>query len=391
MMDRRLLGRSAVALLLCAALLCGGCGRQSAPGSGASDVSGAGAPDTSAAEEMRGVWVSYLELDPLLSAAADAAAAERAIAGVFDTCREAGMNTVFFHVRAHGDAYYRSAVFPAAKAAERLMGSGFDPLACAVREARRRGIRLFAWINPYRIGETGAAVTEIDGEAPRTVTIDGARYYDPADAAARRLVLAGVRELLSGYAVDGIHFDDYFYPAGMPDGDVPDGMDAGDWRRTQVDALVSAVYGLAHQYGRTFGISPIGLAEKCRTTAYADVARWMREPGYIDHICPQLYFGFQNSAHPYPEVLDEWLALPRRAGVELYIGLALYKAGAADDRYAGDGRREWCTNSDILARQAVLARQSGACGGFVLFRFAHLTQPAAADELAALQKVLNGQ
>lgn len=135
----------------------------------------------------------------------------------------------------------------------------------------------------------------------------------------------------------------------------------GDWRRNQVDGLISAVYGLVHQSGRVFGVSPIALPEKCRTTAYADVAAWMRQPGYIDYICPQIYFGFENTASPFAGNLAMWAALPRRTGVRLYIGLALYKAGLPNDPYAGGGQAEWAQHSDILARQ-VAALRAGRAG-----------------------------
>lgn len=349
-------------------------------------------PTTVAADDMRGVWLSYLDLAPML-AGGEPAAAEAALEAAFDLCAAKGINTVFFHVRAHGDAYYPSAVYPAAADAAALLSRGFDPLACAVRAAHARGLALHAWINPYRIGEDrAAAVAAIDGEAPAVFQNNGVWYYDPADAAARRLVLAGVRELLVGYAVDGIHFDDYFYPAGLSaQGEdfeaIPAGTDVGDWRRTQVDILISGVYGLAHQYGRLFGVSPIGLIEKCRTSAYADTALWMSRPGYIDYICPQLYFGFANTAHPYPEALSAWLALPRRSGLKVYVGLALYKAGLEDDPYAGGGRQEWCTARDILARQAAAAQATGQTSGYVLFRYAQLTAAdgAAAEEYRNLQ------
>lgn len=339
----------------CAALLCG-CGTAERP-----------APVPRPDAPLRGVWLSYIELDALLEGAAPQEAAH-AITTVMDVCAQRGINAVFFHVRAHGDAYFPSATWPAAPSAKAVMAAGFDPLAHAVEEAHRRGIALHAWVNPYRIGATRRA----DGV---TFEKNGTWYYAPSDPAARQNVLDGVREILDTYAVDGIHFDDYFYPTGMaaegePFEKHPDGITITQWRQTQVDALVSGVYGLCHQRGRLFGVSPAADVERNRTVAYADVTRWMAEPGYIDYICPQLYVGFRHQTKPFLSLLDAWQRLPRREGVQLYIGLAQYKVGLAHDPYAGTGAAEWATDEDIIPRQIEAAEQ--VADGIVLFRYGNI-------------------
>ena len=342
----------------CAAVLCGGCRQAQQP-----------APvPTPPDRAMRGVWLSYIELDEMLEGA-DAASAADAITAVMERCADRRLNAVFFHVRAHGDAYFPSAVWPAATAAKAVMADGFDPLRCAVEEAHKRGITLHAWINPYRIGAAPAA----DGVG---IEKNGTWYYDPGDPAARQRVLDGVREILGNYAVDGVHFDDYFYPTGMAkEGEsfenIPDGADVTAWRQTQVDALVSGVYGLCRQRGRLFGVSPAADIQRDRTTLYADIPRWMREAGYVDYICPQLYVGFRHQTKPFDTLLAEWENLPRRDGVALYIGLALYKVGLAHDPYAGSGADEWATDQDIIPRQIEAVRDG--TDGYVLFRYGNLT------------------
>ncbi len=340
---------------------------------------------------MQGVWLSFLDLESLLSDTTPATAAQR-LDEVMDTCRKAGLNTVFFHVRSHSDAWYRSAVFSAAALAAPLLAQDFDPLAYAVKAAHERGLTLHGWINPYRIGTDPSRAT-VGGEDARFQK-DGVWYYNPAHDGARQQVIAGVREILQNYAVDGIHFDDYFYPDGMaaqgePFEPIPDGTDPATYRRTQVDMLVSAVYGLCHRYGRVFGVSPMVSIRRCTEKAYADVARWMAAPGYIDYICPQLYVGFAHETLPFEQALADWLALPRREGVAVYGGLALYKAGLADDPHAGRGRTEWAASHDILARQVTCLRQQKT-DGFVLFRYQHLTDttPAVTAEREALLALL---
>ncbi len=372
-----------MALCLCAALTLAGCG---APAPVTESAPPAPMRDTPA--ELRGVWVSYIELDGLLTDADEATARQR-LDEVMDTCAARGLGAVFFHVRAFGDAYYPSAVYPPAAAAAPLLAAGFDPLAYALEAAHSRGLTLHAWVNPYRIGRKAPADTA------HTFQQDGVYYYDPGSTEARRLVLAGIRELLAGYAVDGIHFDDYFYPAGL-DGEQaepfetpPPAVAVGDWRRQQVNGLVSAVWSLCHQAGRVFGVSPAARPAACRETAYADVALWLRQRGYVDYLCPQIYYGFTHATAPFEAVLAQWTALPRHSEAALYVGLALYKAGLTDDPYAGDGRGEWATGRDILARQLTAARRSGQVTGFVLFRYGNITQGgAAAEELQALQALL---
>lgn len=339
-------------------LMVSGCRHSEAP---------APSPDTEV--PLQGVWVSFIELDEILDGASPPEAAA-AIAAMMDTCAANGLNTVYFHLRAHGDAYYPSQVWPAAKTAEAVIAAGFDPLSCAVEEAHERGIALHGWVNPYRIGsapDTRATCFEKNG----------VWYYAPNDPRARQIVLDGVREILDNYAVDGIHFDDYFYPAGMvqtaePFEDIPTGADVGGWRRTQVDALVSGVYGLCRGRGRVFGVSPAADIARNRNELYADITRWMTEAGYIDYICPQLYVGFRHETKPFASLLAEWTTLPRQEGVALYVGLALYKVGLPNDPYAGSGAEEWVTNEDIIPRQ--IEAVTSVADGYVLFRYGNLTE-----------------
>ena len=347
----------------CAAVLCSGCRHQEQPVSPTPEP----APTPTADTTMRGVWLSYIELDEMLSNA-NPATATAAIQHAMDVCVSAGLNAVFFHTRAHGDAYYPSAVWPPAETAQSVMAKGFDPLACAVTEAHKRGLELHAWINPYRLGTKPT-------EAGVSFEKSGVWYLAPNDPVARQSILDGVREILTNYAVDGIHFDDYFYPAGManvaePFEDVPDGADVTLWRQTQVDTLVSGVYGLCHQYGKVFGVSPMADVERGQTEAYADATRWMTAAGYIDYICPQLYTGFRHQTKPFLPLLQQWMQLPRRKNIKLYIGLALYKVGLEEDPYAGTGADEWNVDADIIPRQIKAIKD--VTDGYVLFRYGNL-------------------
>lgn len=316
-------------------------------------------PDTAAAQQVKAVWVPYLELNALLKGSA--AEAKAAIAGCMETCKERGVNTVYWHVRANSDAYYASDLFEEAACVRSFVQTGFDPLSCAVEEAHARGLTLHAWVNPYRIGTDEAAAKSED-----RFLWEGCFYYIPTSDEVRTVIVNGVRELIEGYDIDGIQFDDYFYPAGAVQEETPASFEetsyssytamggtlsVADWRRSHVSRLVSAVYGLCHtRENCVFGISPAYDLETDRRSLYADVAQWM-QGGYVDYVCPQLYLGFENETAPFETVLRQWNDAKRAPSVSLVAGLALYKTGLTEDTYAGAGRFEWAQGGDIIARQ----------------------------------------
>ncbi len=325
-------------------------------------------------EEMRAVWVSYLELDRAF-AGADSAAASAYIDRVMERCADTGINTVFFHVRAHSDAYYASDLFPIADGAAGLLSAGFDPLSYAVEAAHDRGISLHAWINPYRIGEdrTRAVCNEV-------FEFDGNWYYIPTAPEAQRCILDGVREVVKNYAVDGVQYDDYFYPAGIgadkqgfeqPAGSVS----VAEFRMAAVNALIAGTYSAVHSRENcVFGVSPAGNLQRCVERQYADITRWLQYPGYIDYLCPQLYSGFENETLSFETQAQEFLSLSRLPEVRLFAGLALYKAGETDT-FAGSGNAEWQNGGDILKRQTQTAEVAGY-QGVALFRYGFWDTPA---------------
>lgn len=333
-----------------------------------------------ATSEMRGVWFAYYEVAALLKSTP--AASKAAIDAAFDTCKADGINAVFFHVRAYSDAYYSSKLFPQVAAVKSLLKQGFDPLAYAVQAAHSRQMTLHAWLNPYRVGDGKNTV------CADTFVFDGKTYYNPASEAVKQLLLNGIGEILDNYDVDGIHLDDYFYPSGVPA--TAQSFDTGYtaksgslavWRRAQVTDFVKRACALTHKKkpNATFGISPSGNIETDRDTLYADVEAWLKTPGCVDYLCPQLYYGFQNSAAPFSATLRRWAALPRADGVKLYAGLAVYKAGLLSDTWAGAGKTEWSAGGDLLARQVKDARAADGVDGVALFSYRYLTGEAFDD------------
>ena len=176
-------------------------------------------------QELRGVWISYLDWDKL---PADQAGFQKGVDQILERCVELKMNAVFVHVRSDCDAMYPSAYFPWSRFVTGTQGKdpGYDPLAYFVETAHKRGLQFHAWINPYRV--TGNMnrwnqvsdqsfvkqwLSDEDSSNDRFVLRQNGEYYlNPASEDVRQRIIDGVREIVEKYDVDGIHFDDYFYP-----------------------------------------------------------------------------------------------------------------------------------------------------------------------------------
>ncbi|MBR7092227.1 MAG: family 10 glycosylhydrolase [Clostridia bacterium] len=338
-------------------------------------------PEQPVGREMRGVWLSYIELDALLKGK-DPAQARAALDGVMETCKTWGLNTLFLHVRSASNAYYASARFRAAETVRPLLEQGFDPLDYAVRAAHGNGLQLHAWINPYRAGRDAGYLVDGVPYVTDTAGTYPVYYYLPSAPESRALILEGIGEVLA-YGVDGVQFDDYFYPQGVFPAGAPlpqeqaayqadGGADVAAWRRGQVSGLLRQVYALAHAHGAVFGVSPSALLDTAYDRQYADVRTWLSAPGYADYICPQLYFGFLHESRPFAALLAQWQALPRDPSVALCGGLAVSKVGVSPDAYAGSGCDEWLRDVTVLTRQVQACRAAGA--GFCLYSYTYLSE-----------------
>lgn len=320
-------------------------------------------PPTSKTESavfVQAFWMPYMEMDALY-ALGKVSLVQEAIRTRLCSAVDEGFNTVYVHVRANSDAYYASTVFTPTDGTAALLAQGFDPFAYMVEVGHESGLAVHAWVNPYRIG-----VDRTRARADEVFEAGGCFYYDPSAAAVRRLVVDGVRELVETYDVDGVQFDDYFYPEGAVETETAAPFESeafaaatgtlGDWRRANVSALIASVHAVCHARGCAFGVSPSYDIKRNTETMYADVALWASTAEYVDYLCPQLYIGFENEYAPFERVLESWSALPRDPSVALVGGLARYKTGLFEDAYAGVGRAEWAAGGDILARQIEAVR-----------------------------------
>ena len=357
-------------------------------------------PPIAQEQKVAGVWLSYLDLTTLLKGKSEREA-EAALGQAFDQIQQMGLNSVFVQVRPFSDALYQSELFPWSHilTGEQGKDPGYDPLEIMVELAHDRGLAIHAWINPYRVRTDSSLELSQDNPAVQhseyLLEHEDGLYYDPSNPKVRELIVQGVQEILDHYEVDGIHFDDYFYPSGIGEEFDADSYKAsgttlslGDWRRENVDTLVRTVYTAVKSADETisFGISPAGNLENCYEYSYANVQKWMQHNGYIDYICPQIYWGFEHSTADYQSVLEKWSDLTTASNVKLYVGLGAYRIGVGD----GDSVEEWTTSGDVLMRQVEQARKEPKYGGFILYRYENLFDgsPIHQQEKENLQSIL---
>ena len=360
------------------------------------------------AGEWRAVWVSYLEWAAMDFSTEDAFRA--GVVQLLDNCTGLGLNTVLAQVRPFGDALYRSSLFPWSHLCTGVQGQdpGFDPLDVLLTEAHARGLSLEAWVNPYRLRSSASMPSAIAENSllnthPEWVcTVNEGAYLNPAIPEAADYVVQGVAELVQNYAVDGIHFDDYFYPTTDPSIDAAQFAASGEadltaWRRANVTRLVKAVHDAVKAADPTlrFGVSPQGNPDNDRNEQYTDLSVWLTASGadaIVDYLCPQIYWGYGytlssgSTRFAFENITAEWLALPRAESTALYFGLGAYRVGVGDGGANADSVSQWCTGS-ALARQVTDLRSAGA-GGWALYRYGSLFRSdesgLAAAERAAL-------
>ncbi|GAA4901553.1 glycoside hydrolase family 10 protein [Streptomonospora salina] len=412
---RRLL--LSVAAMAATAPLLGACVPWSDPGSG----DGADDPRTHAAmpapgqcdtdpaapkRQMRGAWFTTVRnIDWPSEPGLDAREQQSELDDLLDRAAGLGLNSVFLHVRPTADALYASEKEPWARYLTGEQGGdpGYDPLAYAVEQAHRRGLELHAWFNPYRVGWKDPDLENLAPEHPARqhpdwlVEYGDEGYLDPGNPDVRAWVTDVVLDVVERYDVDGVHFDDYFYPY-PGDGEEFDDDSSfrehggdfdsrADWRRHNVDALVAGIHERIQQTRPwvRFGISPFGIWRNADSdpagsdtaglesysAQYADTLTWIEE-GTVDYIVPQLYWQRGFDTADYAELVPWWSEQVAGTGVDLYIGQAAYRVG--DEGFRG---------ADALSRQLDVNAEHGEVGGDVYFSISDLTATGRAAEAMA--------
>lgn len=361
---------------------------------------------------MKGMWLSQYDLFGIYTDGGrqrEKSDFTALIGRVLDNVRNMGFNTVIMQTRPFGDSFYPSEYFPMSAYAVGTCGGehDYDAFAVAVDQAHARGLSVHAWVNPLRAMRTDE-LSNISGDYPiktwydeslgeTVVEVLGRIYLNPACPEARRLVCDGIAEIVREYPVDGIHIDDYFYPTTDASFDRTaytryrnsgGNMSLDDFRREQISSLIREIYSAVKDENESvlFGVSPSGNIRDNYDKLYADVALWCSEDGYLDYLCPQIYFGFEHSTHAFDKVCDDFAEMVKAKGVRLTVGMTLGKAAAEHDAYAGEGRYEWRDNKDVLRRSLEKVYSTSECRGICFFSYQYFYDPVSGESVRSTEE-----
>lgn len=334
--------------------------------------------------EDRGIFISYIDLGKYIKNE-DSDISKENVRVMLDNICSMKFNMIILQVVSFSDAIYESNIYPWSRVVSKEEGvyPGYDILEYFIEEAHKRGILVYAWINPYRvrssydiesISEKNPAYKYLDTD---TLYINGGIYYNPAKEAVLELIVSGVEEIVTKYKIDGLLFDDYFYPAldvSLKDYEEylkKENVTFEQYKLMIINRMVERVHEVCKKNKIIFGISPDGNIENNYNKLFADVKLWLSSKKYIDFIMPQVYYGFFNEIKPFSKVIKEWNDLIKVDSIDMYVALAFYKVGSIDN-YAKEGKFEWQMNDNVIMKEIILSRNLEHYKGFVLFRYGNL-------------------
>lgn len=324
---------------------------------------------------------------------------------IVSTCESVGINAIYFQVRPTADALYKSKIFPTSEYLTGKQGApfqdGFDPLEYLLTAAHEKNITVHAWVNPLRVTTGTAAaprhnITILAENHPARINpdyaiayADGKLYFDCGNPDVRTLIAQSVAEIVTNYSVDGVIFDDYFYPYPVTDSDgkiaafddsdsftkYGSGMTLEDWRRDNINKMVEACYTAIKSVRADceFGVAPFGIWQndnganggsqtaglESYSAIYCDPTAWICG-GYIDYIAPQIYWQFTNTTAPYATLVRWWNDAVSDSGVELLISHGVYNYDT------------WNNPENELKNQIDFAKSFAAYRGSILYGYAAL-------------------
>lgn len=374
-------------------------------------------PSTYKSKDIRALWVSnVVNID--LPTIEDVEDYKSQVIHMLDTCLSYNINTIFFQVRTTNDAFYESKLNPYSRYLVGKEGNKppFDVLKWVIDETKKRDISFHAWCNPYRVSMNGELSIEeylatcddlnFAKRHPEYLVLDkkGKLILNPGIKQVQDFVIESMKEIVLNYDVDGIHFDDYFYPySGLHD--VHDdkvefskqNLSLGDFRRNNVDVVVEGVHKMMKAVNPEllFGISPFGIwknnkeneygsntAPACSESyygQYADSVKWIKE-GMIDYIVPQIYWEFGHKIAPFADICDFWNEVCKDSSVDLLVGHGAYRLGSGN---------EWL-NKYELVNQVKYANQFDNVKGNVFFTFkTFIDKEGSFEGMQELKKLLN--
>ncbi len=292
---------------------------------------------TSPKRELRGAWLATVaNIDYPESPFSSSGQKITELKSIFEKLKRAGINCVYFQVRTECDALYQSAIEPWSYWLTGKQGSApqpfFDPLRIAITEAHERGMELHAWLNPFRAVKTSGEYTispnHISVTHPEWIlTFKDLKILDPGNPKVHAYVLSVVDDIVTNYDIDGIHFDDYFYPYAKITTE-----DAGsfalyndkfksvdDWRRNNISTLIADANNVIKSRKKyvLFGISPFGIVlnKYAHTNGfesydilYCDPLTWLKRKS-VDYLTPQLYWEINSKKTGFAKLFRWWSSL----------------------------------------------------------------------------------
>lgn len=340
------------------------------------------------------------------------ASSKKALTDKLDNLKRLGINTVFFQVKPDATALWQSKILPWSDTLTGRIGQdpGYDPLQFMLDEAHKRGMKVHAWLNPYRVSVNTkpSTVTELNSTLSQTpssvyvlhrdwIRTAGERFVlDPGIPEVRDWITSIVAEVVENYPVDGVQFDDYFYTE-SPGSALNDSQtfrrygqgfaSKADWRRDNTQRLIAQVSQTIKKLKPEveFGVSPAGVwrnrshdpagsdtrGAAAYDESYADTRRWVQQ-GLLDYIAPQLYWPFARDAARYDVLAKWWADVVKSTNTRLYIGVALYKVGEPSRK-----EPDWTVKGGVpeLKKQLDLNETEPYINGTILFREDYLNQP----------------
>lgn len=343
--------------------------------------------------EMRAAWIAtYKCIDWPSKPGLSTEEQQRQLAQIMRLHRKNGMNAVIMQVRPSGDAIYPSALEPWSQWLSGRQGQAptpyYDPLEYAIEQAHKRNLEFHAWFNPFRaVVDTIFALPDsshLSLQHPEWCIAYGKHlYYNPGIPQVRDFVIKVVMDVVRRYAIDAVHFDDYFYPYPIDTLVFEDDLtfekygqgfaSKADWRRHNINELIRRLSDSIKAAKPTvrFGISPMGVwrnndrdplgsatqAASSYDDLYADIVKWL-DNKWIDYVVPQLYWHIGHKRADYATLLEWWSGVA--SGRHLYIGQAVFNLN--EEAYY----KEW-RSLDEMQKQLAMSRENPAVSGNVFF------------------------
>ena len=334
--------------------------------------------------EMRGAWVATVKNIDWPSSPTETSGEQISeLVKLFDKLKSAGINSVFFQVRTECDALYKSSYEPWSYWLTGKQGKApapfYDPLAFAIEEAHVRGMELHAWINPYRAVKDTSEYLISENHISKThpgwiLQFQNFKMLDPGIPDVTDYIVKIISDIVSRYNVDGIHFDDYFYPYSPKITNQDSATyriykgkftNIDDWRRNNINSMIAKVYETINRLNPNviFGVSPFGIVENKYANTngfnsynilYCDPLTWIKNKT-VDYVVPQLYWEMGNKYADFKKLLPWWASIKNER--DIFVGLSSSKMVS----------QNWAGNPSELYNEIRMAREYKNISGMVFF------------------------